>query len=132
MRDLTNLNHFVPAWSSADLGLEDWEVARNHCLDNICERKLSNAQMIRGLPADSPDEVLNSLLDAGDTLQAWEDMQGWLRGHSLCSQEVPGDGNCALWSFLCLQRGKPAALLPDQPRLPSPGIMEALRQAAGS
>lgn len=126
------LNHFVPAWSSANLGLEDWEVARRHCLDDICARKLTNAQMIKGVPAGCPDEVLTSLLDAEETLQAWEDMQERLRGYSLTAQEVPGDGNCALWSFLCLQRGKPAALLPDQPPLPSTQKVYALRRAAGS
>ena len=130
--ELSSLNHFVPAWSSAELGLEDWEVARRQCLDAICARKLSNLQMIKGLPAGSPDETLTSLLDAEEILQAWEDMQDRLRGHSLCAQEVPGDGNCALWSFLCLQRGKPAALSPEQATLPSPVHVDALRRAAGS
>ena len=129
------LNHFIPCWHFEQLGKENWEVVRLTTLSLYQDREHQLQEMIveaYGRMKDSNEEALEvveaqvfSMLDEQRQMliekQAIEEMLE----SGLVPRLVPGDGNCALWSTLCLQAG-PAEMVDFVKGLPE--VLELRQQ----
>ena len=61
-------------------------------------------------PGDGDDAVLDSLLHESQVLEQHGIALDTMMELQMLGEPVPGDGNCALWSILALERGEPACL----------------------
>ena len=99
------MNHFVPAWRVGDLQPNCWknyEQGLQHELEALKQLQMSmcsvwNSSITgKSLAIETADRVC--------AIARFFDMNQWLQG--LHAFEVPGDGNCGIWSLLCLLHGQ--------------------------
>jgi hypothetical protein len=112
------INHFVPAWFAEELGDDDFEKVRYRSLaryEKTMERlkrdqkrhsaKLRVEKQTHGDASDSASLaqlMLTSLEDEWLRETQWREFEIKCHASGLHPVDVPGDGNCLLWSIKCL------------------------------
>ena len=98
------LNHFLPVYPKIQYG-ESWDDAVSRLLDK-CFRKCEKARtLVENCDSDDDAAMLASLVDHHRQLVRKLEFFKMMVSLGMLPCEVPGDGNCGLWSFLAVQAG---------------------------
>ena len=100
------LNHYMPVWTKKQMGSDDFEKTMKHSLAKIDKKILSLNKKLERDSDDSMDEALQEsiLPHIGWNHRRKAFFQN-LEEMGLLPVEVPGDGNCLLWSVVSLLAG---------------------------
>lgn len=98
------LNHFVPAFTRAQLGEEAFAMVTDAALKKV-DKQLEKSWRRMCADSSSSDEWGESLKEHIQRLQQKKEFLQMMHQMSLHAGEVPADGNCALWSVLSLIDG---------------------------
>ena len=103
-----HLNHWVPAWHSQQLGA-DYEVLKCQARHDLAKHALGILESMKGEDSNEfdLDAMMPSLLDQQGTIQRQQAFYEDMFRASLFPQMVPGDGSCAMWTWLAVSRGWP-------------------------
>lgn len=106
-------NHWLPIWTQEDLG-DEFEVHRHSRLSNLHDAIYTYTQKVQELTVDAEDSQdeegardmeLDSLLEQIAQYERQLQCFQALLDAGFCPREVPADGNCGLWSLMCLRQG---------------------------
>lgn len=107
---VTELNHYIPVWHEKQLGQERFVLCQKIIEADVAVRKLAiNEKLVEVSRAHGDpewaDAALAGLLMDEKHLESEEKLNQELFMNGLVPFQVPGDGNCLLWSWLALEHG---------------------------
>lgn len=100
---LPGLNHYVPVWSKDSLDAETISKLATSPADEM--ESLKTVLSEERMPGQFWLKMQEDARERMKALERWCQMQAWLASHGLVASEVPGDGNCGVWSFLQFMTG---------------------------
>ena len=130
---LCNLQHWVPCFYKDCVGEDTWAACIQMYTSSLEERKLQiEANIIESMQNDAEDKMqdacLEAHLEAQEHLQLEEKTFKGLHSMNLFPVQVPGNGNCGVWSLLACSEGLAFSLSAD---LETPEAVEACAGVRG-
>lgn len=117
--DRQYLNHWVPCWSLESLGGDAAAILQSEServaektkdnKDSLCQRMIRVGQELEGEDKEVFENMISrSIADEEEKLARYKNLLQRLQAEvSVVMQDVPGDGNCGIWSLLALQKEPP-------------------------
>ena len=106
-----SLNHFMPCWHKDQVPKHVWDFVKCKADSDVASSRLEMAQILAthaqnpGAPSDLTEASFRSVLDKYTVLEKKEIFFSEAERVGLVCQEVPGDGDCGIWSLLALESG---------------------------